>query len=76
MIKLDSNLVAFFDVDDTLIEWELREPSDEQSVNVEFNGNQIFKRPIIVHINELINQKYAEGKVAIDCNALVIYGEK
>ena len=25
---------------------------------------------------ELINQKYPNGKVAIDSNALVIYGEK
>ena len=39
-------------------------------------ADDALKAKIKSEVFELINQKYAEGKVAIDCNALVIYGEK
>lgn len=34
------------------------------------------KAKIKSEVFEIINQKYPDGNIAIDCNALVIYGEK
>jgi ubiquinone/menaquinone biosynthesis C-methylase UbiE len=40
------------------------------------NADDIMKAKIKTEVFELIGQKYPNGKVAIDSNALVIYGEK
>ncbi len=39
-------------------------------------ADDALKSKIKIEVYELINQKYPDGKVAIDCSALVIYGEK
>ena len=40
------------------------------------NADEAMKVKIKDEVFESINQKYPDGKVAIDSNALVIYGEK
>ena len=39
-------------------------------------ADDALKAKIKSEVYELINQKFPDGKVAIDCSALVIYGEK
>ncbi len=56
MYKLNSNMVAYFDCDDTLVKWELADADDPSAVKFELNDRVFYKIPIQVHIDELKNQ--------------------
>ena len=62
--RLPEGRVAYFDVDDTLVEW--KEPKDDMcSITVEMNGRKLKRKMICSHVQELKRQAEAGTKIIV-----------
>jgi len=56
MYVLPEGRVAYFDVDDTLVDWKESGEGDDR-IAIEMNGQYSHKKVIRIHVDELILQK-------------------
>ena len=66
MIAFPDNRTAYFDVDDTLVEWKLCSDREADAVKiVDESGRVFYKKAIVAHIEELKNQKMTGNTVVV-----------
>lgn len=65
MEVFQGNRTVYFDVDDTIMEWKQCDSNDPDACQIENNGFIFYKRPIMIHVQELKNQKMAGNTVVV-----------
>jgi phosphoserine phosphatase len=65
MKTFKDNRTAYFDVDDTLLEWVLCGPYDVDAVKIENKGHVFYKRELCANTKALRNQKMSGNTVVV-----------
>ena len=65
MIVVPEGRIAYFDVDDTLLEWEESKDNSCCTINVEMNGRKLKRRMICCHVQELKRQAESGTKIIV-----------
>lgn len=68
--KLEEGQVAYFDVDDTLILWEgcseaVLYGADHDPMEMNFKGKRLYVRPLMTHVDQLIEQSCKGLKIVV-----------
>lgn len=65
MFACKAGRTVYFDVDDTLLQWESCLEHDIDSIKVESNGHTFYKRAILPNVNALIDHSHAGHIVVV-----------
>ena len=60
----------------TDVYWEMMTEVGAPIVAALSNADNAMKEKIKTEVYEIVNEKYLEGNVIIDCSSIVVYGEK
>lgn len=60
----------------TDVYWEMMTEVGAPIVAALSNADDAMKEKIKTEVYEIVNEKYLEGNVTIDCSSIVVYGEK